>query len=234
MTEKAALLSIIEENEQLQQDGPGPARVMVMSGPPLSGKSHIVNLMEKRAPGSFLRVRSDEIRPYVSRSLGHQRPAYDDIEHATTFIVASEVIRAGLSMNWPVVADATNLREEFRTWAYIPADDLKAEVLVVFLQVTDEMALSRLSERDRSGSAATYNIYLKLKYEMEPIERCSRPFVVINTDGDMRPHAKNLVDWLTGKSDTVPGLRHNGPHPPSPKHTAQGGRLDFYTGQVTG
>jgi predicted kinase len=207
---ESALSMIIQDSEQLQQDGPGPARALIMSGPPLSGKSHIVNIMEKRAPGSFLLVRSDYVRPMVAKSLGHKRPVYDDIEHATTFIVASEVVRAGLTMNWPVICDATNLREEFRRWAYEPAEDLKAEVLIVFMQVTDEIANSRLAERRRSGSAATFSVYKKLKYEMESISKCSRPYIVINSDGDMRPYAKILSRWLTGKTDNIPGL--NRPH----------------------
>jgi predicted kinase len=241
MTNKAALLKIIEDTAQLQQDGPGPSRVLVMSGPPLSGKSHIVDIIEKRAPGSFLLVRSDEIRPVVSKCLGRQRPAYDEIEHVSTFIVASEVIRAGLSLNWPIVVDATNLKEDFRRWAYVPADDLGASTIVVFMEVSDEMAMARLSERDRDGSAATFNVYKKLKYEMEPVDRCSKPYVVINSDEDMRPHAKNLAYWLTGKSDTVPGLKnqhHDGRTGkgvvPKPRKGPDKGHIDFYTGEVVG
>ncbi|MFO7618220.1 MAG: ATP-binding protein [Thermoplasmata archaeon] len=234
MTSKAALLRIIEDNEQLQQDGPGPARVLVMSGPPLSGKSYLVGLIEKRVPGSFILVRSDEVRPIVSKCLGRQRPAYDAIEHAATFIVASEFIRAGLSMNWPVIADATNPKEELRRWAYQPADDLKASVIVVFMEVTDKIAISRLTERDRDGSAATYSIYMKLKCEMEPIDRCTKPYVVINSDGDLRPYAKDLANWLTGKADTVPGLRQKGGKALRPPTKKEGGRLDFYTGEVIG
>ncbi|MBA3046209.1 MAG: ATP-binding protein [Candidatus Thermoplasmatota archaeon] len=240
MESEIALLKIIQKNAQLQQDGPGPSRVLVMSGPPLSGKSHLVGLIEKRVPGRFLLVRSDEVRPIVSKCLGRQRPAYDDIEHVTTFMVASEVVRAGLSLNWPVIVDATNLKEEFRRWAYVPADDLKASTIVVFMQVTDEIAIARLSERDRDGSAATFNVYQKLKYEMEPVDRCTRPYLVINSDGDMRPHAKNLADWLTGKVDTVPGLKNRvhegargkGPAPGDAGKESKITLVDFYTGEV--
>ncbi len=234
MTSKAALLRIIEENEQLQQDGPGPSRVLVMSGAPLSGKSHLVDLINKRVPGSFLLVRSDEVRPVVAKCLGRQRPAYDAIEHATTFIVASEVIRAGLSMNWPVIVDATNLTEEFRRWAYQPSEDLKANVIVAFMQVTDEVAKGRLFERDRDGSAATFNVYMKLKYEMEPIEKCSKPYVVYESDCDMRPYAKDMANWITGKADTVPGLRHCDARALPHNVKEDSGRLDFYTGKVVG
>ncbi len=209
---KNALSIIIESCAQLQEDGPGPSRVLVMSGVPLSGKSHLVNLIEKRVPGSFLLVRSDDVRPVVSKCLGRKRPAYDDIEHVTTFIVAGEVIRTGLTLNWPVIADATNLKEEFRRWAYESADALKASVIVVFMQVNDEVAMDRLSERSRSGSAATFNVYKKLKFEMEAIGKCSKPYVIINSDGDLRPHAKNLARWLTGETDTIPGLKNKSPH----------------------
>ena len=232
MTSKAALLEIVENTEQLQQDGPGPSRVLVLSGLPLSGKSHIVDLIEKRVPGCFLLVRSDEVRPVVSKSLGRQRSVYDEIEQATTFIVASEVIRAGLTMNWPVIVDATNLKEEFRRWAYAPADDLKASTIVVFMQVTDELAMSRLSERERAGSAATFNVYKKLKYEMEPVDRCTRPYVVYNSEGDLRPYAKDLADWITGKTDTVPGLKNVHRGIAMKKVEEKKARVDFYTGKV--
>ena len=205
---KNALSIIIEGCAQLQEDGSGPSRVLVMSGAPLSGKSHLVNLIEKRVPGSFLLVRSDDVRPVVSKCLGRKRPAYDDIEHVTTFIVAGEVIRTGLTLNWPIIVDATNLKEDFRRWAYDAADDLKAEVVVVFMEVTDEVALARLSERSRHGSAATLHVYMKLKYEMGPIRKCTRPYVIINSEGDLRPYAKSLANWLTGKADTIPGLKN--------------------------
>jgi len=204
---KNALAMIIGGCKQLQEDGPGPARVLVMSGVPLSGKSHLINLIEKRVNGDFLLVRSDEVRPVVAKSLGRKRPAYDDIEHVTTFIVASEVIRTGLTLNWPVIVDATNLKEEFRKWAYDPADAMMASIIVVFMQVTDELANLRLAERRRFGSAATFSVYQKLKYEMESVSKCSKPYVVINSDGDLRPYAKNLANWLTGKTETVPGLK---------------------------
>ena len=238
---KNALSIIIEGCAQLQEDGPGPSRVLVMSGAPLSGKSHLVNLIEKRIPGSFLLVRSDDVRPVVSKCLGRKRPAYDAIEHVTTFIVASEVIRTGLTLNWPVIVDATNLKEEFRRWAYEPTDALKASIIVVFMQVNDEVAMARLSERDRSGSAATFNVYMKLKFEMEAIGKCSKPYVIINSDGDLRPHAKNLARWLTGKSDTVPGLKNQRrlripmeltkPEPKKEKKS-KSGLIDFYTGEI--
>jgi len=231
MAGKAALQQIVEGNAQLRQDGPGPCRVLVMSGLPLSGKSHIVDLILGSAPGRFLLVRSDEVRPYVANSLGRQRPSYDAIEHVTTFMAASEVVRLGLTLNWPVIADATNLREEFRRWAYGPADAFKAPVLVAFMQVTDETALARLSERDRDGSAATFAVYRKLSYEAEPVDRCTKPYVVIDSDGDMRPHAKALAEWLSGSADAVPGQKNPAGNKAGQRPKEETGHLDFYTGE---
>ena len=232
MTDKAALQKIVEKTPELRRDGPGPCRVLIMSGLPLSGKSHLIGLIRKRVPDSFLLVRSDEVRPVVCRCLGRQRPAYDAIEHVTTFLVASEVIRAGLTLNWPVIVDATNLKEEFRRWAYDPAEAMKACIIVVFMQVTDDVAQARLAERDRDGSAATLAVYNKLRYEMEPIDRCSKPYVVYNSDGDLRPYAKDLANWLTGKCDSVPGIKNQHRETARKKAEPERVRVDFYTGEV--
>lgn len=54
--------------------GPGPRRLLVMSGLPFSGKSHLANAIAAAAPKDVAIVRSDSVRPVVAKHMGRSDP----------------------------------------------------------------------------------------------------------------------------------------------------------------
>ncbi len=221
---------IVRFNPSFSQEGQGPRRLLVMSGLPLSGKTYFVKRAMKKWSGRFLRVNSHDIRPVVVKKLGRKRPIYDKKEHVATFEAAHLLVKKGLEMSWPVIADATNLKEEYREWAISAGDLAGAETLVVFLQVSEDGARKRLKERT-SSSSATFDTFQRLKYEMESPDRCSKPYIVIDSEVDIRPHITNISKWLSGELDKIPNVKHPAKPRPKPEPKLKNKLVDFYTGE---
>ena len=76
---------------------------------------------------------------------------------------------------------------------------------MAFLEISPETSMNRVQEKDRDGSAATPAVYAMLRYERESIDRCKSPYVVINSEIDVRPWAEALAKWLGGGQDRVIG-----------------------------
>ena len=198
---------IIQNNSMFQKEGTGPKRLLVMAGLPLSGKSYFVQHVTRKRKDRFFIITSHLTRPIVAKHLGHKRPKYDKNEHLATFEAAGQLVKKALELNWPVIADATNLKETYRAWAIDAGRSANAEILVVFMEVTEEAARKRLHSRT-SDSSATFEVFQALKYEVEPYHKCSTPFIVINSETDITPHASNVAKWLAGEKEAVPGMRH--------------------------
>jgi predicted kinase len=205
---QAALGDVTEARPEFSVLGRGPRRLLVMSGLPYSGKSHLVAKIQECSVGRIVVVRSDEIRPFVAMRMGRAVPQYDAGEHERTFALGGALIRQSLRMNNPTIADATNLNERYRQWAYGPARELRAETVVAFVQVDVSVAIDRAMKRDkeRYGSHADSSVYRNLKSELEPPERCSVPYMEVPSEGDIRPTCEKIANWLNGYSSTTLGL----------------------------
>ena len=201
-----AFQEIVESSPVYSFPGDGPKRLLIMSGLPLSGKTYFVNELNKKRPGKFQQINSHNTRPVAVKYLGRKRPIYDKKESQTTFAIIHKLVIQVLQNGWPVIADATNLKEKYRAWAVDAGKKADAEILVIFMQVTDDVAQRRLSERT-SKSSATYETYEKLKYELEPTSECSVPYLIINSEVDVIPHIDNVAKWLSGELDAVPGVK---------------------------
>ena len=202
-----ALKEILDSSPVYPFQGEGPKRLLIMSGLPLSGKTYFVNELNKKRPGRFQQINSHTTRPVVCRHMGRKRPVYDKKESEITFEVAHRLLLKVLENGWPVIADATNLKEKYRAWAIDAGKKASAETLCVFMQVSDETAQRRLSERT-SNSSATYETYQQLKYEMESVSRCSVPYLMIDSEVDISPHVDNVAKWLCGEIDGISGIKH--------------------------
>ena len=201
-----AFQEIVDSNPAYSLQGDGPKRLLIMSGLPLSGKTYFVNELNKKRPDKFQLINSHNTRPVAVRHLGRKRPKYDKKESQTTFEVTHKLLIQVLQNGWPVIADATNLKEKYRAWAVDAGRKVGAEMLVIFMQVTDDVARRRLSERT-SKSSATFETYEKLKYELEFTSKCSVPYLIINSEVDVIPHIDNVAKWLSGETDAVPGVK---------------------------
>ena len=200
----SAFFEIVGSNPVYSFEGAGPKRLLIMSGLPLSGKTFFINRMNRFRPGRFQQVNSHTVRPVVVRHMGRKKPAYDTEEHIATFAVCNRLLLLILKNGWSVIADATNLKEKYRAWAVDAGKRTGAEMLTVFMQVTDATAESRLRERV-SESSATYDTYLQLKYDLEPVTACSTPYLVVDSEVDISPHVNGVAKWLCGEANTVNG-----------------------------
>jgi len=200
-----AYMEIIADSEFHRENGMGHPRLLVMSGLPMSGKSHLSNIISERLDGKICVVRSDLFRPVVARAMGRAEPIYDRSEHALVFQVGERLVSNALQKGWCVISDATNLTEQNREWAVRPATEIGCPVMVAFLNVSIETALDRNKEKNRDGSAATPAVYAILNYEKEPIEKCRSPYIEINSEIDIRPWGDILAKWISGEIDSVPG-----------------------------
>jgi predicted kinase len=200
-----AFVEITSQDPVFRERGEGPKRVLVMSGLPFSGKSYMSKLIMRRIPGKIVLVRSDAVRPVIVKHMGRATALYDEEEHAHTFAVAHGLVRKAIGMGHPAIADATNLNNRFRAWAVDAAEKQGGEALVVFMNISDPTAMDRAVKGARNQSSATPAVYALLRYEREPIEKSTAPYVVIDAEKDVTPHAETLAKWLIGDLDEVPG-----------------------------
>ena len=179
-----------------------------MSGPPLTGKSYLSKILVNQCPDEVQVVKSRDLRPLIAKAMGRKRPTYEKLEHEYTFALAIEIVHHFLTNKWSVIADATNLKEEYRKWVYEAGERSGSEIVVAFMTVTDKTAMERLSTREKGASSATFDVYKKLVYEMEPTNLCTKPYIIIDSEVDLRPHTIKLKKWLCGRIDDLPGLRN--------------------------
>jgi len=201
---ESAFNEIVASNPVYTFEGTGPKRLLIMSGLPLSGKTFFVNKMNRFRPGKFQQINSHSIRPIVVKYMGRKNPVYDVPEHHATFEVAHRLLLTILNNGWPVIADATNLKEKYRAWAVEAGKKAGAEVLTLFMQVTDDTAWTRLNERI-SESSATFTTYQQLKYDLEPVSQCSTLYLVVDSEVDISPHVNEVSRWLCGESPDLRG-----------------------------
>ncbi len=202
---QAAYDEITQDSEFYNTDIGIKPRLLIMSGLPMSGKSHLSNLISERLNGDVCIVRTDYIRPIIVKHMGRREPAYTKEEHALVFELAQYLVKGAIDYGWPVIADATNLKEEYRKWAINGAKENSDQMLVAFLETDHETAMERSREQDRSGSTATPAVYALLNYEKEPVEKCTKPFVIIKSDTDVRPWAESIAKWFNHEIERVPG-----------------------------
>ena len=183
----------------------GPKRLLIMSGLPFSGKSHLSTQISGNLNNKVVLVRSDSIRPVIASIMGRNEPLYDNEEHVNTFALGGMLLEYGLGRGLPAIADATNLKDEYRKWALGAAEKAGAEHLVVFLRLDVNTAVGRALKGSKYDSAADGGVYNMLKRENEPIEKCTTPYLVLEAGKDMKKPAKMLTKWLAGEINDVPG-----------------------------
>ena len=153
--------------------------LIVLSGLPGSGKSHLARDIARRYPLALLE--SDALRKALIK-----RPVYSQKESARLFTACHALLGGLLSNGIPALLDATNLKEMHRRPLYSIAERAGARLLLVEVRAADEVARRRLEARlkaenpwDRSD--ATLDVYESMRGAAEPIER---PHFVVDTSVD--------------------------------------------------
>ena len=152
--------------------------LVVLSGLPGSGKSHLAREITARYPLAVLA--SDALR----RALV-ERPTYSQKESARLFAAIHALLEDLLRRRIPALVDATNLKETHRQPLYEIAERTRARLLVVEVQAADKIVRRRLNarraRRDPADiSEATVEVYEMMREDAEPI---TRPHIVVDTAG---------------------------------------------------
>ncbi len=174
-----------------QLPAPKPPVLVIMVGPPGTGKSHLARLLAERVPVQI--VETDEIRRRIA-----PRPTYSREESGRVYRLAHREIARLLRIGENVVFDATNLYERGRRTLYRIAERSGARLLIVRTVAPDQVVKERLLKRklgvgpvDRSE--AGWEVYCRMKAEYEQIKR---PHLVVDTSQDLQPAVDQIVNLI--------------------------------------
>jgi predicted kinase len=164
--------------------------LIVLSGLPGSGKSHLARALAARAPVTV--IGSDRVRRMLVA-----RPTYSDDEHEFVYNACVRLARRGLAARRVVVFDATNLRRQHRQRFRDLAVHQHAPCHLVQLDCSDATVRARLQRRARGetydGSDADERVYDLLRETVEPLhERHLR----LRGDGDVHAAAEAVLTLL--------------------------------------
>jgi len=182
-----------ERDNQLEEDlrvlegalGPlpppqGRPALVVLSGLPGTGKSHLARELCRRYP--LARLESDVLRKAL-----FARPTYSAPESARLFAACHALLDRLLARGVSAVLDATNLKEIHRRPLYRIAEDHGARLVLVEVRAPREVVEGRLERRSRGEnpwdqSQAGLEVYERMREGAEPIQR---PHLTVDTSGDL-------------------------------------------------
>lgn len=167
--------------------------LVVLSGLPASGKSHLAREITRRQP--FAVLESDSLRKALVK-----RPSYSQQESARLFAACHALLEDLLSRGVPCLFDATNLKEAYRRPLYDIAERTGARLLIVEVCAADDVISRRLEARLRSAnpedrSDATPDVYESMRREAEPIER---EHIVVDASAEISPAVDEVLQHLSG------------------------------------
>jgi predicted kinase len=164
--------------------------LVIMAGPPLSGKSTLANEIVRRALESTLLIENDAVREHVVSEMKLTAPKFTITEHRRVFNVSWELIRLALSQHCNVIFDATNRTDSGRAGAYAAASEYNARILVVFMKVSPDI----LSARYHSATLEKKKAYDKLGTETYSTKNCSVPYKLVESDRPPDVLLKGIAD----------------------------------------
>jgi predicted kinase len=174
---------------QLPDPVPTPALV-VLSGLPGAGKTHLAQELARRQP--FAVLESDRLRKAL---VG--RPRYTQAESARLFRVVHALLEDLLGRGVSCVLDATTLREEHLRPLYVIAERRGARLVVVSVTAPAEVARARLAARVRGSeghSDADEWVYEQMVGEAEPI---AAEHIIVDSTADVGVAAERVLAALS-------------------------------------
>jgi predicted kinase len=169
--------------------------LLVLSGLPGSGKSHLAREITRRHP--FAVFESDALRKALVK-----RPTYSQQESARLFAACHALLEDLLSRGVPCLFDATNLKEAHRRPLYDISERTGARLLIVEVRAGEDVIRRRLegrrlSENPGDRSEATRDVFESMRRDAEPIER---PHIVVDTSAEIGPAVEVVLRHLHGAS----------------------------------
>ncbi len=170
--------------------------LVVLSGLPGAGKSHLARELCRRYP--MARLESDVLRKALFR-----RPSYSASESARLFAACHALLDRLLARGVSAVLDATNLKEIHRRPLYRIAEDHGARLVLVEVHAPREVVERRLEGRSRGAnpwdqSEAGLEVYERMRQEAEPIQR---PHLRVDTSGDLEEALAMILRELQEVTD---------------------------------
>ena len=167
--------------------------LILMAGPPLSGKTTLANEIVRRALEPTLLVENDVVRAHIVSEMKLPAPKFTIAEHRRVFNVSWELIRLALSQHCNVIFDATNRTESGRAGAYAAASEYNARTSVIFMEVGPET----LSTRYRSAKPEKQKAFAKLGSVTYNPKKCSVPYWVVESNGPADALLKGIANGIT-------------------------------------
>ena len=162
--------------------------LIMMTGLPGTGKSHVSRLIQQALPAVI--VQSDFVRKLLFR-----QPRYTAEESDIVYRTCHEVIARLLKRGISVILDATNLIEQKREIVYHIADRAGAKLIIVRTVAPRSIVLRRLDRRKKGVgfgdiSDADVLVYERMLREDEPIRR---NYFTVDTSQELTPIIEKIV-----------------------------------------
>ena len=186
------------ERSPIEQPGapPGGCALVMLVGPPASGKSYLARRLAERLDATLLQT--DALRKAM-----FPRPRYTGKEHFAVYAESHRRIERGLRLGRTVIFDATNLNERKRRVVYRIAERSGARLVVGLTWAPPEVIRRRLAGRQAGldpldQSEADWRVYRRLG-RPDPI---SRPHVLVNTTVSLERSVELLARRAGGRAPT--------------------------------
>lgn len=175
--------------------------LILLSGLPGTGKSHLAQVLAKRLP--LVVVSSDQIRRQL-----FAHPQYTGEEHFIVHSTCQEVIGDLLQQGYSVVCDATNILCRHRQAYYALADASRARLLILQTTASTETVQERLQERESTilpqhASSAGWEVHQRYSQKVEPIRR---PYRVVDTSKNLTDIVDEIARQLEGDPVPIPAF----------------------------
>ena len=172
---------------------PGNPRLLLLAGLPGTGKSSFARRITAQHP--FLTIESDRMRKTL-----FPRPQYDFAENRRLFNACHRLIDEFLGQGYPVIFDATNIRERDRIPVYNIAQKRGVPLAIVVITAHRATVRRRLQRRasgrePHTWSDANWQIYCRMAPHWEPV---TRPHIAADTSGSIAAALRRTLAWAAG------------------------------------
>ena len=183
-----------------------PPALIVMSGLPGSGKSHLARKLCESHP--FTLIGSDWIRATLI-----ERPRYTPAENDRVYEAADALVWRLAREGRDTIYDAANLSESRRWGVRVIGIDAGARALTILVAAPPTVIRERLRLRVqreilRGESEADWAVYEKLAPLAEPVRH---QHLRVDTTQDLKPVIAEVLDWVRPPDGRQPIRPPDGP-----------------------